>query len=216
MNMKIYFIIGLAFLLILSGCGQVEKPNETNQVNCDDNNECTEDIVPVTSDGSCTYRDIKPCCGNKMCEAGEGCNVATKITGCSKDCGTCIADVKIGNRECTGECTLAPDSFRIKGDSNLFFEFENLGEDPVTLNAELSCARQGAFGKVNFGFYGYSISNYFENNENSMLINGKSKSKYQFTLTGKTTSSVNLECNLYLKSASGLSNFADLFFLKLE
>jgi len=193
------FVI-LLFLLV--ACQQSKTNTQNTQVqNCDDSNQCTNDIL--SADGKCSYTGIKPCCGNN-------------VTSCINDCGACEADVKIYDTGCVGECTVAVDSFRIKGDSTISFDVENLGEDSALLNSDLVCSRQGYSGKANTGYYGFTSSSSFENAQNSMLVNGKSKVKYNFALTGKTSTTGNLECNLYLKSSSGLSSFVKQFFVRFE
>ncbi|MBI2101703.1 hypothetical protein HYT53_03745 [Candidatus Woesearchaeota archaeon] len=57
-------------------CGGACKPCETQAIECDDNNQCTNDVV---ENGACINKPIAPCCGNKVCEAEEQ-------GSCSADC----------------------------------------------------------------------------------------------------------------------------------
>src|SRR3989338_138166 len=47
-------------------CGGICKPCEKQAIECDDNNQCTNDVV---ENGECINKPIAPCCGNKVCEA---------------------------------------------------------------------------------------------------------------------------------------------------
>ncbi len=59
-------------------CGGVCNPceKETPKLDCNDNNQCTKDIV---ENGKCVNSPITPCCGNNICEDGEQNN-------CDADC----------------------------------------------------------------------------------------------------------------------------------
>ena len=52
-------------------------PCESCDKKCDDKNSCTTDIF---KDGACTYKEIKPCCGNLKCETNEN------YRNCAQDC----------------------------------------------------------------------------------------------------------------------------------
>ena len=58
-------------------CGGVCKPCESQAIECNDRNSCTND---VTENGICIHKAIIPCCGNNICEAGED------STNCPNDC----------------------------------------------------------------------------------------------------------------------------------
>lgn len=45
-------------------------PSPSPQKNCDDGNACTYDILDTH--GECVYQTKTPCCGNNICEDGEG------------------------------------------------------------------------------------------------------------------------------------------------
>ena len=49
-------------------CGVVCKPCQKQDLECNDNNQCTNDFV---EDNICANKPITPCCGNNICEAGE-------------------------------------------------------------------------------------------------------------------------------------------------
>lgn len=54
----------------------VPELKEPEEVVCDDADPCTNDLVV---DNKCSFVPITPCCGNNICEAGEG-------TSCPADC----------------------------------------------------------------------------------------------------------------------------------
>jgi len=58
-------------------CGGVCKPCESQAIECNDNNPCTND---VTENGVCNHKAIIPCCGNNICEKGED------TINCPNDC----------------------------------------------------------------------------------------------------------------------------------
>lgn len=49
-------------------CGGACKPCQKQDLECNDNNQCTNDFV---EDNACLNKPIVPCCGNNICEAGE-------------------------------------------------------------------------------------------------------------------------------------------------
>jgi hypothetical protein len=49
-------------------CGGVCKPCEEQILECNDNNQCTNDVI---EDGVCVNKPIVPCCGNNICEEQE-------------------------------------------------------------------------------------------------------------------------------------------------
>ena len=51
-------------------CGGICKECNEVVIDCNDNNPCTEDIE---ENGKCLNERIVPCCGNEICETGEGC-----------------------------------------------------------------------------------------------------------------------------------------------
>ena len=51
-------------------CGGICKPCEQQDVVCDDNNPCTNDVV---ENKECSNVPIVPCCGNNICEEQENC-----------------------------------------------------------------------------------------------------------------------------------------------
>lgn len=64
------------------------QPICQNQVstNCDDQNQCTEDLFNTTLN-TCQHKTIKNCCGNRVCELNErDCNFETYQTNCISDC----------------------------------------------------------------------------------------------------------------------------------
>lgn len=64
------------------------RPDCQGQVatNCDDQDQCTEDVFNTTLN-TCQHKPIKNCCGNKICELNErDCNFQTYQTNCVSDC----------------------------------------------------------------------------------------------------------------------------------
>jgi len=53
-------------------CGGICKSCKQHATECDDNDQCTEDII---EDGKCVNREIVPCCGNNICEENEDCSL---------------------------------------------------------------------------------------------------------------------------------------------
>ncbi|MBI2654977.1 hypothetical protein HYX06_00950 [Candidatus Woesearchaeota archaeon] len=62
-------------------CGGICRPCETQSQECDDQNQCTEDIL---EDEKCANKPIEPCCGNSLCEFDE------TEESCSADCGAIL------------------------------------------------------------------------------------------------------------------------------
>lgn len=58
-------------------CGGICKPCEIQSAECDDKNQCTEDVL---EDEKCANKVIEPCCGNSLCELDE------TEESCSADC----------------------------------------------------------------------------------------------------------------------------------
>lgn len=57
-------------------CGGACKPCESEAIECNDKNPCTNDVI---EDGACVNKPIAPCCGNNVCEENEE-------TNCPADC----------------------------------------------------------------------------------------------------------------------------------
>ena len=57
-------------------CGGVCKPCEVQVLQCNDNNQCTDDVI---ENGECANKPIFPCCGNNICETQEK-------ESCASDC----------------------------------------------------------------------------------------------------------------------------------
>src|SRR3989338_3630448 len=213
--MKYLLIIALLSIFLIAACtnnGPVSGSVVADvKQGCNDNNKCTSDFEDVN--GQCNYKSMPNCCGNKVCEAGEGCNSATQSTSCSQDCEVCPADVTITATGCEGDCIAAADeSLRVSGDSTLVFEVENAGEESIKLTPKFSCTR-GA-GEVKLSYYGLSENGFFEDSTDEIELSGKSKVNYKVRLTGKPNTSLNLDCNVYMNSGSKL--FLGFAFLKLE
>ena len=51
-------------------CGGICRPCESQAIECNDNNPCTDDVL---EDNACTNKPIVPCCGNNICEEQETC-----------------------------------------------------------------------------------------------------------------------------------------------
>lgn len=68
---------------------------------CDDKKPCTADSCV---ESVCTYEEITPCCGNRVCEDGE--TISTCENDCSQQCPfTCCGDCPLGCPEnCIAEC----------------------------------------------------------------------------------------------------------------
>src|SRR3989338_7437368 len=125
--MKYLLIIALLSIFLIAAC--TNNGPVSGSVVADVKQECNDKSMPN-------------CCGNKVCEAGEGCNSATQSTSCSQDCEVCPADVTITATGCEGDCIAAADeSLRVSGDSTLVFEVENAGEESIKLTPKFSCTR---------------------------------------------------------------------------
>jgi len=216
--MKILLIIISACILVLAGCsgnnttgGAITDTDNLN--NCNDNNICTNDL---SADGKCSYTEIKPCCGNNVCEPKEGCDSISKMTSCKKDCATCPAEVSVIVYGCDGNCVKNLDgSITVKGDSTLSFEAENSGEEDIKVSGEFSCSRASSTSTVKLSYYGLSEKGYFENGvQNEVTLKGKSKEKYLVALTGRPNMALNLDCNIYINAGPNIN--LEFFNLKLE
>lgn len=74
-------------------CGGVCRPCPTQALDCNDNNPCTEDDV---ENRACSHKQIVPCCGNNICEAGEdssSCQIDCKRFGEPSQAGS-LDDIK--------------------------------------------------------------------------------------------------------------------------
>ena len=58
-------------------CGGICRPCESQAIECNDNNPCTDDVL---EDNICTSKPIVPCCGNNICEENEICTADCKKT----------------------------------------------------------------------------------------------------------------------------------------
>ena len=61
---------------------------------CDDGDNCTEDICNFNTSFQCIHQTVTPCCGNNICEVGEDCE------NCMQDCSCNESQVCVG-----GVCT---------------------------------------------------------------------------------------------------------------
>lgn len=104
--MKKIILIGVLIgILLIAGCGNGQNTGITGAVtldindgqgiktnepeaasetpecpDCDDNNQCTQDICNEGTGYECAYRIITPCCGNNECESDENSAI------CPEDC----------------------------------------------------------------------------------------------------------------------------------
>ncbi|MFH1065516.1 MAG: hypothetical protein V1734_03360, partial [Nanoarchaeota archaeon] len=61
-------------------CDNDEAPVKNCPANCDDTTLCTTDSCSEATSFECKHEPITPCCGNSICEIGEG------FKSCSADC----------------------------------------------------------------------------------------------------------------------------------
>ncbi len=213
-----YLVFVLVLLLFLASCQSGDGKDLSSAVldrvnKCDDGNQCTVDLLDAG--GKCIYSTINNCCGNNICEVGEGCNTLTQTTTCNKDCQLCPPKIKTKFAGCIGECRVNPDAIVIKGSSDLYFEVENSGEADAKINSEFSCAKiaQGV-GKINFAYYGLNQEVFISNNNAEAVVKGKSKLRFGVKLSGKPNALILLECNANFKY--GTNNILEVVFLRLE
>ncbi len=65
-------VLLISIMLVFSGCDLAKKvlPKRC-PTSCDDASACTLDICSKDTDFLCSHQEIRPCEGNKICEAGE-------------------------------------------------------------------------------------------------------------------------------------------------
>jgi len=204
--MKVVYYLLIISLLIISGCaktgytvleqGDVVESSESltyddfgdEEVNCDDNNECTDDVI---SEGKCLHNLKKPCCGNQICENNEGCNSLTYKTGCVADCGVrCQPKLALSSINCEGSCTSGSKSIDFTGPGKIKFSLINLGENPLFgVKAELKC--ENVDGKTTY-------SGYFNSNSDTLDLQTRETGYYYINF--KRSDEFILDCDITFTS----------------
>jgi len=173
---------------------QLNDTLEEASLDCNDNDECTEDIA---SNNECTHNIIKPCCGNNICEENEGCNTVNYATGCIADCGIkCEAKLSVSSPTCDGNCVIGTKGIHIGGFGKVKFTLTNLGEKPLEdLKAELDC-------KIIEGEMSYAYEGYFNDNKESLTLQPKDKGYYYMNFN--RPDNFVLDCDLIFRSRSSV------------
>ena len=163
-------------------CVGNEICKEKEKINCDDSNICTIDRYNEDFD-KCEYEDIKPCCGDGICEESERCNDELHKTMCDEDCKVrCPAFVVVSDLKCGENCKKVGDKFLINGDGYLEISLENLGEEgTTTVSGKFDCDSELRKARLDYeSIFGVVFNDYFDNVQEKLSgISGKDKSIYR-------------------------------------
>ena len=146
---------------------------------CDDNNECTGDVLNERT-GKCEHKRLEICCGDGFCDFSERCNDDAHTTVCPLDCPrTCAGVLTLSEFSCEGSCSLNGENFIITGSSILKTQMENIGELPLSsLSSSFEC-RQMDSNVIHYDeknedevYNNITIKDYFEGDKNKVVLKG--------------------------------------------
>lgn len=188
---------------------QVEQNTTVVVPSCEDNDPCTEGTFNQNL-GRCEYTRLEYCCGDSVCTESERCDTAVHRTICPQDCSKlCPAFITISDFECTGGCTTIDNGYQIKGYARIETVLENIGElSSGEISSKLVCRNSAggimvdpAVRTVN----GFTVSDHFDNDENSIAITGyeytKSSATYTIEFIGAAERNLEMDCVLSLTAS---------------
>jgi len=211
---KVLIVLFIISMLIIIACSNKVQSEIKEDIECNDNNNCTNDSFDITSN-TCVYNKILNCCGNDICEASERCNIKDYTTTCKVDCASCPATIKVNGPLCDSGCSYAGTLISVNGDTKLHFILENIGEESTEVKSLVKCAEGNSGGNINFNYYGVEQGLYFDNGLDAKVIEGKSSENVILEFIGLPTKGVLLNCDLVI-NYDNKPPFISLFKLKIK
>ncbi len=188
--------------------------------NCDDSNDCTEDIFNEKTN-QCERKNKANCCGNGNCEENERCNEATHQTNCAKDCTyVCGAYVNVESFKCSdSKCQETSENrFILTGSSAIKTNLQNIGEAGSTISSFFKCMRGANYiSRDGDSLFGIKFTNFYNNGVEDLSLSGRQsetggdKGTYILRFDYTKAEVSDLQCEISLQDIPALNNIQTVY-----